>query len=85
MLVGQGALGAEDKVLAVAQKLDAPIIKALLGKAVTCCYCYCCSIWLLVLGRTAAGPLNQNIIASINKLQTEMALTTENRVRFPIS
>ncbi len=34
ILVGQGALGAGDEVLAVAEKLGAPIIKALLGKAV---------------------------------------------------
>lgn len=34
MLVGQGCLGAEDEVIAVAEKLGAPIVKALLGKAV---------------------------------------------------
>jgi pyruvate dehydrogenase (quinone) len=34
ILVGQGALGAGDDVLAVAEKLGAPIVKALLGKAV---------------------------------------------------
>jgi len=34
ILVGQGALGAGDEVLAVAEKLDAPVVKALLGKAV---------------------------------------------------
>jgi pyruvate dehydrogenase (quinone) len=34
LLVGQGALDASEEVSAVAQKLDAPIIKALLGKAV---------------------------------------------------
>src|SRR5919199_951889 len=34
MLVGQGCLGAEDEVIAVAEKLSAPIVKALLGKAV---------------------------------------------------
>ena len=34
ILVGQGALGAGDEVLAVAEKLEAPIVKALLGKAV---------------------------------------------------
>ena len=34
LLVGQGALGAGEEVLEVAEKLDAPIIKALLGKAV---------------------------------------------------
>ena len=34
MLVGQGALGARDEVLQVAELLGAPIIKALLGKAV---------------------------------------------------
>lgn len=34
MLVGQGALGAGDEVVAVAEKLHAPIVKALLGKAV---------------------------------------------------
>lgn len=34
MLVGQGSLGAEDEVIAVAEKLGAPIVKALLGKAV---------------------------------------------------
>lgn len=34
MLVGQGALGATDEVIAVAEKLGAPIVKALLGKAV---------------------------------------------------
>lgn len=34
MLVGQGALGAEDEVLAAAQRLAAPVVKALLGKAV---------------------------------------------------
>lgn len=33
MLVGQGALGATDEVIAVAEKLGAPIVKALLGKA----------------------------------------------------
>lgn len=34
MLVGQGCLRAEDEVIAVAEKLGAPIVKALLGKAV---------------------------------------------------
>jgi pyruvate dehydrogenase (quinone) len=34
ILVGQGCLGAEDEVIAVAEKLGAPIVKALLGKAV---------------------------------------------------
>ena len=34
ILVGQGALNASREVLAVAQKLNAPIVKALLGKAV---------------------------------------------------
>jgi pyruvate dehydrogenase (quinone)/pyruvate oxidase len=34
MLVGQGALGATDEVIAVADKLGAPVVKALLGKAV---------------------------------------------------
>jgi pyruvate dehydrogenase (quinone)/pyruvate oxidase len=34
ILVGQGALDAGDEVVAVAEKLKAPIIKALLGKAV---------------------------------------------------
>lgn len=34
ILVGQGALDARDDVIAIAQKLGAPIIKALLGKAV---------------------------------------------------
>jgi pyruvate dehydrogenase (quinone)/pyruvate oxidase len=34
MLVGQGALGAREEVLQVAELLGAPIIKALLGKAV---------------------------------------------------
>jgi pyruvate dehydrogenase (quinone) len=34
ILVGQGALGASDEVIAVAEKLGAPVIKALLGKAV---------------------------------------------------
>src|SRR5919198_2776985 len=34
MLVGQGCLGAEDEVIAVAEKIGAPIVKALLGKAV---------------------------------------------------
>ncbi|MGZ5491224.1 MAG: thiamine pyrophosphate-dependent enzyme, partial [Nitrososphaeraceae archaeon] len=34
ILVGQGALNASREVMAVAQKLNAPIIKALLGKAV---------------------------------------------------
>lgn len=34
MLVGQGCLGAEVEVIAVAEKLGAPIVKALLGKAV---------------------------------------------------
>src|SRR5207248_10817233 len=34
ILVGQGALGASDEVIAVAEKLGAPIVKALLGKAV---------------------------------------------------
>jgi pyruvate dehydrogenase (quinone) len=34
MLVGQGCLGAENEVIAVAEKLGAPIVKALLGKAV---------------------------------------------------
>jgi pyruvate dehydrogenase (quinone)/pyruvate oxidase len=34
ILVGQGALEATDKVLAVAEKLSAPVVKALLGKAV---------------------------------------------------
>ena len=34
LLVGQGALGAGEEVIAVAEKLDAPVVKALLGKAV---------------------------------------------------
>ncbi len=34
ILVGQGALWAGDEVIAVAEKLDAPVVKALLGKAV---------------------------------------------------
>jgi pyruvate dehydrogenase (quinone) len=34
ILVGQGALNAGNEVIAVAQKLNAPIVKALLGKAV---------------------------------------------------
>jgi pyruvate dehydrogenase (quinone) len=34
LLVGQGALGSEEEVLALAEKLGAPIVKALLGKAV---------------------------------------------------
>ena len=34
ILVGQGCLGARDEVLQVAEKIGAPIIKALLGKAV---------------------------------------------------
>jgi pyruvate dehydrogenase (quinone) len=34
VLVGQGALGAGDEVIAVAEKLGAPVVKALLGKAV---------------------------------------------------
>jgi pyruvate dehydrogenase (quinone)/pyruvate oxidase len=34
ILAGQGALNAGDEVLALAQKLKAPIVKALLGKAV---------------------------------------------------
>jgi pyruvate dehydrogenase (quinone)/pyruvate oxidase len=34
MLVGQGALGAGDEVVAAAEALQAPVIKALLGKAV---------------------------------------------------
>ena len=34
MLVGQGALNASEEVIATAQKLNAPIIKAMLGKAV---------------------------------------------------
>jgi len=34
LLVGQGALGASDEVIAIAKKLSAPVIKALLGKAV---------------------------------------------------
>ncbi len=34
MLVGQGALHASDEVVAVAERLGAPIVKALLGKAV---------------------------------------------------
>ncbi|HEX5519165.1 MAG TPA: thiamine pyrophosphate-dependent enzyme [Candidatus Nitrosocosmicus sp.] len=34
ILVGQGALGAGKEVIAVAEKLNAPVIKALLGKAV---------------------------------------------------
>jgi len=34
ILVGQGALGAGDEVLAIAEKLEAPVVKALLGKAV---------------------------------------------------
>ena len=34
ILVGQGALRAGQEVLAVAEKLGAPIVKALLGKAV---------------------------------------------------
>ena len=34
ILVGQGALGAGEEVLAVAEKLGAPVVKALLGKAV---------------------------------------------------
>jgi pyruvate dehydrogenase (quinone) len=34
MLVGQGALGAREEVIEIAEKLGAPIVKALLGKAV---------------------------------------------------
>jgi pyruvate dehydrogenase (quinone) len=34
LLVGQGALGSGEEVLAVAEKLGAPIVKALLGKAI---------------------------------------------------
>ncbi|MDE1831200.1 MAG: hypothetical protein KGI02_02390 [Thaumarchaeota archaeon] len=34
LLVGQGALNAGDEVIKVAKKLSAPIVKALLGKAV---------------------------------------------------
>lgn len=34
ILVGQGALGARDEVVEIADKLGAPIVKALLGKAV---------------------------------------------------
>jgi pyruvate dehydrogenase (quinone)/pyruvate oxidase len=34
ILVGQGALDARDEVIAVAERLSAPIVKALLGKAV---------------------------------------------------
>ena len=34
LLVGQGALGAGDEVIRVAEKLEAPVVKALLGKAV---------------------------------------------------
>jgi pyruvate dehydrogenase (quinone) len=34
MLVGQGALNAQDEVIAVAEKVGAPVVKALLGKAV---------------------------------------------------
>src|SRR5207245_2365723 len=34
ILVGQGALGAGEEVIAIAEKLDAPVVKALLGKAV---------------------------------------------------
>ncbi len=34
ILVGQGALGADEEVISIAEKLGAPIIKALLGKAV---------------------------------------------------
>jgi pyruvate dehydrogenase (quinone) len=34
ILVGQGALGASDEVIAVAEKSGAPVVKALLGKAV---------------------------------------------------
>ncbi len=34
VLVGQGALGAGDEVIAVAERLGAPVVKALLGKAV---------------------------------------------------
>ena len=34
LLVGQGALSAGDEVIHVAEKLDAPVVKALLGKAV---------------------------------------------------
>lgn len=34
LLVGQGALGAGDEVIQVAEKLEAPVVKALLGKAV---------------------------------------------------
>lgn len=34
LLVGQGALSAADEVIQVAEKLEAPVVKALLGKAV---------------------------------------------------
>jgi pyruvate dehydrogenase (quinone)/pyruvate oxidase len=34
MMVGAGALGAREEVLEIAQKLNAPVVKALLGKAV---------------------------------------------------
>ena len=36
ILVGQGALGAGEEVIVVAEKLGAPIVKALSGKAVNC-------------------------------------------------
>jgi pyruvate dehydrogenase (quinone) len=42
LLVGQGALNASDEVISVAQRLDAPVVKALLGKPVVpydCPYC----------------------------------------------
>lgn len=34
LLVGQGALGADDEIINIAKKLSAPIVKTLLGKAV---------------------------------------------------
>ena len=34
MLVGQGALGARDEVIEIAERLGSPVVKALLGKAV---------------------------------------------------
>jgi len=34
ILVGQGALSAPDEVLAICERLAAPVVKALLGKAV---------------------------------------------------
>ena len=54
LLVGQGALSAGDEVIQVAEKLEAPVVKALLGKAVIPDYHPVCIGGLGLLGTEPA-------------------------------